>query len=90
MVTRPTRSSETIGRTMSKNAAFDEILASIFVTLDGVYQLHSPERPEDENDPGNCVHCNVDFPCPTEDIILEGLANVSILMANAKEENEEA
>ena len=75
---------------MSKNPTFDDVLASIFVTLDSVYQLHAPERPEDESDPGNCVHCDVDFPCPTEDIILEGLANVNVLMAKAKNASESA
>lgn len=74
---------------MSKNPAFDEILASVFVTIDSVYQLHAPERPEDESDPGNCVHCNIDFPCPTEDIILEGLANIQVLMDKARDSSSE-
>ena len=40
---------------MSKNATFDDVLAVVFGTLDSVYQLHGPERPDDEDDPGNCI-----------------------------------
>lgn len=75
---------------MSKNATFDEILAYVFGTLDTVYQLHAPEKPEDENDPGNCTHCNVAFPCQTEEIILEGLAHISLAMEAAKTASEHA
>jgi hypothetical protein len=69
---------------MSKNATFDDVLAYVFGTLDTVYQLHAPERPEDEDDPGNCTHCEVDFPCPTEEIILEGLAHINVIMNEAR------
>lgn len=69
---------------MSKNPTFDDVLAIVFGTLDSVYQLHAPERPDDENDPGNCTHCNVAFPCQTEELILEGLAHVSVAMDAAK------
>lgn len=71
---------ETNGTIMSKNATFDDVLAIVFGTLDSVYQLHGPERPEDENDPGNCINCEVPFPCKTEDLILEGLAHVQVAM----------
>lgn len=69
---------------MSKNPTFDDVLAYVFGTLDTVYQLHAPERPDDEDDPGNCVHCEVSFPCQTQDIILEGLANISVTMEAAR------
>jgi hypothetical protein len=75
---------------MSKNATFDEILAYVFGTLDTVYQLHAPEKPEDDNDPGNCIHCNVAFPCQTEEIILEGLAHISVAMEAARNSSEPA
>jgi hypothetical protein len=74
---------------MSKNPTFDDVLAYVFGTLDTVYQLHAPERPEDESDPGNCTHCNVAFPCPTEEIILEGLAHISVAMEAAAKAPEE-
>lgn len=73
---------------MSKNPTFDDVLAIVFGTLDTVYQLHAPENPESEDDPGNCKHCKVEFPCPTEEIILEGLAHVGIAMEHAKETEE--
>jgi len=79
-----TRHNETNGRTMSKNATFDEVLAIVFGTLDTVYQLHGPEDPDNEDNPGNCKHCNVEFPCKTEEIIFEGLAHVSLAMEAAK------
>lgn len=69
---------------MSQNATFDDVLAIVFGTLDTVYQLHAPEDPDSETDPGKCKHCDVAFPCPTEEIILEGLAHVSIAMEQAK------
>ena len=69
---------------MSQNATFDDVLAYVFGTLDTVYQLHAPERPDDEDDPGNCTHCNVEFPCQTEDIILEGLAHINLIMEEAR------
>lgn len=69
---------------MSQNATFDDVLAVVFGTLDTVYQLHAPEDPESENDPGMCKHCKVEFPCQTEEIILEGLAHVAIAIEQAK------
>lgn len=71
---------------MSQNASFDDVLAIVFGTLDSVYQLHAPERPEDEQDPGNCISCEgTAFPCKTEEVILEGLAHVQLAMEAAKE-----
>ena len=69
---------------MSLNPTFDDVLALTFGTLDAVYSLHAPEKPEDENDPGNCVHCVVDFPCETADIIMNGLAHIGNAMTAAK------
>jgi hypothetical protein len=84
----PSRTNEKTNRTgletMSQNATFDDVLAVVFGTLDTVYQLHAPEDPESENDPGMCKHCKVEFPCQTEEIILEGLAHVAIAMEQAK------
>lgn len=73
---------------MSQNATFDDVLAVVFGTLDTVYQLHAPEDPDSETDPGMCKHCNVEFPCETEQIILEGLAHVGIAMEQAKASEE--
>lgn len=58
-------------------------LMIVLRTLDNVYALHTPERPEDEDDPGICMECRVDFPCITQDLILEGLADASVVMKNA-------
>lgn len=70
---------------MSKNPTFDDVLSHVFLTLDTVFQLHGPERPEDDEDAGNCVSCGVLFPCTTEETILEGLAEISLLMQKAKD-----
>lgn len=69
---------------MSKNPTFDDVLSHVFLTLDTVYQLHAPERPDDEKDAGNCISCGVEFPCTTEEAILEGLAQISLIMEEAK------
>lgn len=71
---------------MSLNPTFDNVLALVFGTLDSVHQLHAPERPDDENDPGNCVHCEIAYPCETADLIFSGLAHISNTMQAAKEE----
>jgi len=73
------------GTIMSKNAGFDNVLSIVFGTLDSVHQLHAPERLEDDSDPGNCVNCEVAFPCKTEEVILEGLAHVQLAMDAAAE-----
>ncbi len=85
----PTGNNETDGRIMSQNATFGQVLPIVFRTLDTVYQLHAPEDPDNEDNPGNCKHCNVEFPCKTEEIIFEGLAHVSLAMEAAKK-NESA
>jgi hypothetical protein len=73
---------------MSLNPTFDDVLALTFGTLDAVYSLHAPENPDDENDPGNCKHCAVDFPCETADIIMNGLAHIANAMTAVKEAEE--
>ena len=74
------------GTIVSKNATFDDVLSVVFGTLDSVYQIHAPERPEDDEDPGNCINCEVDFSCRTEEVILEGLAHIQVAMNAAAEE----
>lgn len=69
---------------MSQNPTFDNILAVVFSTLDDVYRLHIPENPEAENDPGNCTHCEVEFPCQTQDIIMTGMADAQRLLVAVK------
>lgn len=73
------------GITMSLNPTFDDVLALTFGTLDAVYSLHAPEKPEDEDDPGNCVHCVVAFPCESAEIIMNGLAHIANAMTAVKE-----
>jgi len=68
---------------MSQNPTFDNVIAHVFKTLDVVYQLHAPENPEDE-EASNCIQCGVEFPCPTEEVILGGLADISLAMEAAK------
>jgi hypothetical protein len=70
---------------MSLNPTFDDVLALTFGTLDAVYSLHAPEKPEDEDDPGNCVHCAVAFPCESAEIIMNGLAHIANAMTAVKE-----
>jgi hypothetical protein len=70
---------------MSLNPTFDDVLALTFGTLDAVYSIHAPEKPEDDNDPGNCVHCEVAFPCDTADTIMNGLAHIANAMTAVKE-----
>ena len=70
---------------MSLNPTFDDVLALTFGTLDTVYSLHAPENPDDENDPGNCKHCAIDFPCETADLIMNGLAHIANTMTAVKE-----
>ena len=67
---------------MSKNPTFDDVIAHVFKTLDVVYQLHAPENPEDE-DGSNCLQCDVEFPCATQEVILGGLADISLVMEAA-------
>lgn len=69
---------------MSLNPTFDDVLGYVFKTLDTVYQLHAPEDPENE-DASNCVQCGVKFPCPTEEAILGGLAEISLVMEAARD-----
>ena len=76
------------GITMSLNPTFDDVLALTFGTLDAVYAIHAPEKPEDDNDPGNCVHCEVEFPCDTADTIMNGLAHIANAMTAVKEKEE--
>lgn len=73
---------------MSLNPTFDDVLALTFGTLDAVYSLHAPEKPDDENDPGNCVHCLVEFPCQSAEIIMNGLAHIGNAMTVAKQNEE--
>ena len=73
------------GIAMSLNPTFDDVLALTFGTLDAVYAIHAPEKPEDDNDPGNCVHCEVEFPCDTADTIMNGLAHIANAMTAVKE-----
>jgi hypothetical protein len=73
---------------MSLNPTFDDVLALTFGTLDSVYALHAPEKPEDDNDPGKCLHCEVEFPCETADIIMNGLAHIANAMTAVKEKEE--
>ena len=68
---------------MSQNPTFDDVLGRVFKTLDDVYQLHAPEDPDNE-DSSNCVQCGVEFPCATEDVILGGLAEISLIMEAAR------
>lgn len=68
---------------MSKNPTFDDVLARVFMTLDTVYQLHAPENTETD-EPSDCISCGVPFPCETEGAILEGLAEINLIMQAAK------
>lgn len=52
-----------------------EKIASAFRTLDLVYLLHSPKDQKEEI--WVCGHCEVNWPCATEAIILEGLGLIS-------------
>ena len=45
-------------------------IANAFEALDQVYQLHAPDQSKEE---WWCNHCDVEWPCETEKIILESL-----------------
>ena len=48
-----------------------EQIANMFIALDAVYNLHSPNQ---ASDVWTCDECNgVEWPCKTEKIILESL-----------------
>ena len=46
-------------------------IAAAFQTLDTIYLLHAPKDQTVEI--WECSHCNVAWPCETEEIILQGL-----------------
>jgi hypothetical protein len=50
-------------------------VAAAFATLDRIYLLHAPADAEAEA--WECGHCNVQWPCMTEALILEGLGLIS-------------
>lgn len=47
-------------------------IAAAFKTLDEVYLLHAPKDQTVEI--WECSHCNVNWPCETERIVLDNLA----------------
>jgi hypothetical protein len=56
-----------------------ERIKSMFIALDAIYKLHGPNQ---EKEVWICQHCSncdgdVEWPCPTEKIILEALAVIS-------------
>lgn len=59
---------------MSEQEAQQRIAAA-FATLDRVYLLHAPA--DDKAEIWQCGHCDVQWPCATEAIILEGLGLIS-------------
>lgn len=50
-------------------------IQAAFLTLDAVYNLHAPKDTEAEA--WECGHCEVEWPCETERIVLEGLGLAS-------------
>jgi hypothetical protein len=74
---------------MSLNPTFDDVLGTVFKTLDLIYQLHGPETPENEEDPGNCVSCTTPFPCETADILMAGITAVGEIMSEVRESGSE-
>ena len=74
---------------MSLNPTFDDVLGTVFKTLDLIYQLHAPETPDDEENPGNCVSCTVPFPCESADILMAGITAVSEIMSEVRESGSE-
>ena len=46
-------------------------IESAFATLDAIYLLHGPK--DQSVEAWGCGHCNVQWPCETERIILDGL-----------------
>jgi hypothetical protein len=56
-----------------------ERIKSMFIALDAIYKLHGPNQ---EKEVWICQHCSncdgdVEWPCPTEKIILEALEVIS-------------
>lgn len=57
------------------DAEAQERIQNMFIALDKIYNLHGPNM---EQEPWTCKHCSncdgdVEFPCPTEKIVLESL-----------------
>lgn len=57
------------------DAEAQERIQNMFIALDKIYNLHGPNM---EQEPWVCKHCSncdgdVEFPCPTEKIVLESL-----------------
>ena len=46
-------------------------IATAFSTLDAIYNLHAPKNTEQEV--WECKHCDIPWPCETEELILMGL-----------------
>jgi hypothetical protein len=46
-------------------------IATAFSTLDAIYNLHGPKNTEQEV--WECRHCDIPWPCETEELILMGL-----------------
>lgn len=74
---------------MSLNPTFDDVLGTVFKTLDLIYQLHAPETPDNEEEPGNCVSCTIPFPCETADILMAGITAVSEVMSEVRQSGSE-
>lgn len=50
-------------------------IANAFATLDAIYLLHAPA--DDKAEVWQCKHCDVQWPCETETLILDGLGLTS-------------
>jgi len=46
-------------------------IQAAFLTLDAIYNLHGPKDTQEEV--WECRHCDVPWPCETEEMILMGL-----------------
>lgn len=56
-----------------------ERIAKAFLALDDIYNLHAPA--DQTVEAWECKHCNVQWPCETERIILDALIQPSSLSA---------
>jgi hypothetical protein len=58
-------------------------IQSAFLTLDAIYNLHGPA--DQDAEVWQCGHCDVQWPCETEKLILDGLGLTSVGISESEE-----
>lgn len=64
-----------MAETVKTEQEINEQIGKAFITLDAIYNLHAPA--DETVEVWMCKHCNVQWPCETEQLILDGLGLTS-------------